>query len=126
MGALSDELTRCDLPLEVSRSRWWVLLVFGLSSGTQGLMWMTYSSVPDDAKAFLEVEDAQLNLILNEGPVAYVLVSALAAWLLRTKGLRWATACSVVMCVVAAILRTIPAWTQATPSPPDCTPHSTR
>jgi len=52
---------------EAELSRWWVLVIFSLTSGFQGLAWFTYSSVPMQSKEYLHIEDSELNLILNEG-----------------------------------------------------------
>jgi len=90
--------------------RWWVLGVYSYASGLQGLLWMTYSSVPDASKAFLGCGDGTLNTILIEGPIAYVLVVVFASWLFTTAGgLKRSVLAGCSMCAFAAALRCLPA-----------------
>ena len=90
-------------------TRWWVLGVYSYASGLQGLLWMTYSSVPDASKKFLNCGDGTLNTILIEGPIAYVIVVIFASWLFTTaSGLRRSVLASCGLCAFAAALRCLP------------------
>ena len=92
-------------------SRWWVLAVYSYSSALQGLLWMTFSSVESASKAFLHVDSNALNMILNEGPIAYCLVVLFASLLfLRSGGLRLSVLLGCAMCFFASVLRLAPIY----------------
>eukprot|EP01116_Phalansterium_solitarium_P022571 TRINITY_DN7504_c0_g1_i1.p1 TRINITY_DN7504_c0_g1~~TRINITY_DN7504_c0_g1_i1.p1 ORF type:complete len:442 (-),score=110.31 TRINITY_DN7504_c0_g1_i1:289-1614(-) len=91
--------------------RWWVLFVFSYAAGLQGLLWMTYSSVPEQSQAYLGTGSSSLDFMLSEGPIAYVLVLLPCTWLLsKPGGLRIAVVASCVMCLFASVFRTVPVW----------------
>ena len=95
----------------VEPCRWWVLGVFGFSSGIQGLLWMTFSSVPSESKAYYNIGERELDIMLNEGPVAYVIVVLACTLILTSRGgLRSAVGLSCGMCLVASVIRTVPSW----------------
>ena len=95
----------------VEFQRWWILAVYSYSSGLQGLLWMTYSSVPDHSKKYLHTGDSNLNMILNEGPIAYCCVVLFASTLFtRIGGLRTSILTGCWMCFIASILRCIPCF----------------
>ena len=104
-------LEQKQAPNHVEVQRWWVLLVYSYSSGLQGLLWMTYSSVSDHSKVYLHTGDTQLNLILNEGPIAYCCVVVFASTLFtRLGGLRTSIVLGCFMCFFASVLRCIPCF----------------
>ena len=95
----------------VDPARWWVLTVFSLASFVQGLLWMTFSSVPNLSKRYYTIGDTELNFMLNEGPIAYILVSFGVARLLgRRNGIRTCIVLSSFMCMFAAALRIAPCF----------------
>ena len=62
--------------------RWYVLFVFGLVAFTQGLAWITFSSVPHAAENYYNIirnstvekevlDDGDIYFLLNWGPIAY-------------------------------------------------------
>jgi hypothetical protein len=92
-------------------TRWWVLTIYSFSSGLQALLWMTYSSVPDHSKSYLNVGDKDLQNILEEGPWGYMVMAFFASWLFTTKGgLKKAVLLSCFMCFAAAFIRVIPCF----------------
>ena len=94
---------------KTSSARWWVLFVYNFAEAMQGLMWMSYSSVPQASKDFLHVNDSMLNWILNLGPISFVLCSAGAAHILnRPGGLRSAMLIGASMLFTSSVLRCIP------------------
>eukprot|EP00730_Choanoeca_flexa_P010314 TRINITY_DN17455_c0_g1_i1.p1 TRINITY_DN17455_c0_g1~~TRINITY_DN17455_c0_g1_i1.p1 ORF type:complete len:475 (+),score=68.02 TRINITY_DN17455_c0_g1_i1:49-1473(+) len=89
--------------------RWWALFWYAYLSALQSLIWLTWSSVPDSSKEYLNVGDNTLDLFLNEGPIAYVCVIFFATWLLTTRnGLSSSVKLAAIMCFLAAILRCLP------------------
>ena len=96
-------------PTSSSPTRFWVLFLFAYAESLQGLMWMTYSSVPAASKAFLDAGDSTLNWLLELGPIAFVLVSFVSAAVLdRPGGLRLAMLVSCVLLLLASALRCVP------------------
>jgi MFS transporter, FLVCR family, disrupted in renal carcinoma protein 2 len=91
--------------------KWWVLTWYSYLSALQSLLWMTFSSVPEASNAYLGVDDATLNLLLAYGPIAFCICVFPAAALLTsrpTDGLGLSVRLGALMCLTAALLRTIP------------------
>jgi MFS family permease len=93
-----------------SWSALWVLLWYSYLSALQSLLWMTFSSVPDLSKSFLQTDDATLDMWLDWGPVAYCCSVAPALWLLssRRNGLQLSVRLASFLCLAASLLRCVP------------------
>jgi hypothetical protein len=91
-------------------SAWWVLLWYSYISGLQSLLWMTYSSVPDDSRSWLNTDNQTLDLWLDWGPVGYCVSVAGALFLLssRRDGLRISVRLAAGLCFTASLLRCVP------------------
>eukprot|EP00039_Didymoeca_costata_P022489 m.346798 g.346798 ORF g.346798 m.346798 type:complete len:453 (+) comp30398_c0_seq1:59-1417(+) len=110
-----DSLLHAWEPSSPEIKRWWMLFWFAYVAALQSLLWFTYSSVPDHARVFLNVTgDDTLNLLLNEGPIAFVATVFFAAWILaKPKGLKMAVMIGSGLCFAGACIRSIPLfWTE--------------
>lgn len=89
---------------------WWILLWYSYMSGLQSLLWMTFSSVPDKSRAFLNVDNTTLDLWLDWGPVAYCCSIPIALLLLSSKrsGLQLSVRIGATACLLASLIRCIP------------------
>jgi len=94
------------------RLRFYVLVVFCLTTFTQCLTWMTFSSVPAAVSEFYPgITSGTIDLLLNWGPIGYIPAVPVASWMAgRIGGLRMVqlTACSLVC--AGSFIRTIPCW----------------
>lgn len=89
--------------------RWYVLAIYSWISAQQSLLWMTYSSVPSAGAAFLGCSPSTLVLLLDWGPIFFLVALPLAVWMLRWReGMRWSILASAGLCASAALLRTVP------------------
>jgi hypothetical protein len=98
-------------PPTASPSAWWVLFWYSYISALQSLLWMTFSSVPDDSRAWLHTDNGVLDLFLAWGPVGYCVSLGAALLLLsaRPDGLRLSVRAAASLCLGASLLRSIPA-----------------
>lgn len=92
-------------------AKWWVLFWFSYLSALQSLLWMTFSSVPDVSREWLQTDNQTLDLWLDWGPVAFCVAVIPATWLLGSspRGLRWSMIVGAFMCTIASVLRCLPA-----------------
>ena len=89
---------------------WWILLWYSYLSGLQSLLWMTFSSVPDKSRSYLNVDNTTLDLWLDWGPVAYCCSIPIALLLLSSKrnGLQLSVRIGATCCLLASLIRCIP------------------
>lgn len=93
-----------------STSRWLVLFTYCIITSNQSLFWMTWSSVPDKSKEYLNVSDDTLDLWLTWGPTAFLVTVFAASYLLSQyrHGLQYSIRIAAVMCFTAAVVRCLP------------------
>lgn len=103
------------LTRQSSWTAWWILLWYSYLSGLQSLLWFTFSSVPDESRSYLGVDDATLDLWLDYGPIGYCVSIFFALWLLssRRDGLRLSVILASVLCLLSSIVRLLPLWLPA-------------
>jgi cyanate permease len=96
------------------KKRWYVLLVFSWLSAMQGLIWCTFSTVPESSNNYFgEPTDSQnfINLILNWGPIIYLPAVFVAGWVLtKQDGLRKSVMFGATLCFLGASIRCIPTF----------------
>lgn len=89
--------------------RWWILFWYSYISALQSLVWFTWSSVPDDARAYLHCSDETLEVFLDEGPIAYLVTVFFAGWLLtRPNGLQKSVRLAGTVAFLASVIRSVP------------------
>ena len=91
-------------------AKWLVLALYSYLSALQSLLWMTYSSVPDESMSWLSASPETLDLWLDWGPVAFCLSVLPSLWLLssRRTGLQLSIRLGFALCSLAAALRCLP------------------
>jgi hypothetical protein len=94
---------------KVYRNRFYILGSFMLTSLNQCLFWLTYSPITQESQAYYGISGATVNLLLNWGPIVYVLVilpvMTLAA---RPNGLRSCVLLAASLQCVTGCIRCIP------------------
>lgn len=112
-GVRSDDQQALLLPstegYKLYWQRFWILGVFGLQSFGQCMFWLTFSPVANNAEEYYNISEAQVDLLLNWGPIVYIPVLPLTSWLLSRKGgLRTAVVCNQIMVTLGMSLRILP------------------
>jgi hypothetical protein len=99
---------------EASPARFYVLFAFCLLSFNQCLFWITFSPIAGNAKEYYGIDDGQIALLLNWGPIIYIPVCGVTSWLTSQKnGLRRVCLGSGVATAVAMVVRCVPSWRAA-------------
>jgi FLVCR family MFS transporter len=87
----------------------YVLAVFAFLTTNQTVFWFSFSSAPDPVNAYFGTTDADLDLLLNWGPIVFLPVCPLVALLLRRpRGLNLAMRAGAYMCFIACAVRALP------------------
>jgi MFS family permease len=113
-GSIQDDgggkSSSSSYPSTPSPTALYVLFWYAYVSALQSLLWMTFSSVPDDSRAWLTTDDQTLDLWLDWGPAAYCVAVPFALWLLssRRDGLRLSVRLGAGLCCFASLLRCLP------------------
>jgi len=87
----------------------YTLAVFALLTTNQTIFWFSFSSAPVPVNSYFGTDDADLDLLLNWGPIIFLPVCPFVAWLLRRSGgLNIAMRTGAFMCFIACAVRAIP------------------
>lgn len=87
----------------------YTLAVFALLTTNQTVFWFSFSSAPAPVNAYFGTSDADLDLLLNWGPIVFLPVCPFVAWLLRRPtGLNTALRSGAFMCFIACAVRSVP------------------
>ena len=93
-------------------SRYWVLLLYCSVSALQGMLYCTFSTIPDYFNAYFQQptrDQRLLDLLLNWSPIVYIPTILLAARLAQyTEGLRRSVLLAGLFCAVGATIRMVP------------------
>lgn len=90
-------------------SRFLILFTFSLLSFNQSLFWLTFSPISDKTMQYYDVSIETVNLLLNWGPILYIITAALCFWVSSLRGgLRKTVLCSSTICTIAMCLRVVP------------------
>lgn len=84
----------------VYKRRWYVLLVFSLVAAVQGGYWNTWGPIAASTEEAFGWDDADIALLSNWGPIAYIISAVFFAWVIDVKGIR--VSVLVTMSLVAA------------------------
>ena len=112
-AALVPEVT-LSLTYRTYWSRYWVMLLYCSLSAMQGMLYCTFSTIPDYFNAYFDQptrDQRLLDLLLNWSPIVYIPTVLLAAWLAQyTEGLRRSVLLAGMFCAVGASLRMVPGF----------------
>ncbi len=97
------------------KRRWYLVVLFGLVGGSQGLIWNTWGPLYLSANIVYGWTEADIALMTNYGPIDFVLSAFIFSWILDVKGLRMASLITSGFVTMGAGLRCV------TSSPPMAT-----
>lgn len=104
----SSSLSLVTFP--VYRRRFYVLFVFSFLAFNQCLFWLTFSPISQSTQAFYHISESTVNLLLNWGPIIFILCLPLAYLLLnQPNGLQKCVRILAITDVLATFLRILPA-----------------
>ncbi|XP_023215370.1 disrupted in renal carcinoma protein 2 homolog isoform X2 [Centruroides sculpturatus] len=102
--------------VQTFRRRWWILALFSVLCLVQSLAWITWSTIPESAKAIFGWNDGTLALLADWGNIPFVILGIPICWFLNKRGLRLSVVLTSVLVFVATGLRCISHKTEiATP-----------
>lgn len=112
-----DQLIDESNSYRVYRRRFWVLFVFFFLTFNQCMFWLTFSPIPTQTIDFYKTSEANVDLLLNWGPIIFLPALPLIYLLLNIhQGLRKCMLLFAIIPVIATILRLIPlmitSWTK--------------
>lgn len=98
------------------RRRWWILAMFSSLSLVQSLTWITWSTIPESAKAVFHWNDGTIALLADWGNIPFVILGIPICWFLNNKGLRINVIMTSILVFIGTGLRCITYKTEiATP-----------
>jgi MFS transporter, FLVCR family, disrupted in renal carcinoma protein 2 len=95
--------------------RWWVLGVYAVIAGMQGLNWAIPGPISTSTQKLFGWTSDDTSLLVNWGPIAFIPLSLPFAWLIDAN-LRWAVIASAACVVVGSWIRVIATWQVKDPS----------
>eukprot|EP00977_Amphora_coffeiformis_P024035 scaffold14974_cov195-Amphora_coffeaeformis.AAC.42 len=93
------------LPLVVYASRWWMLLVYALSTATSAILWITFSPVADLTQTYYNVDTAHVNGLSIVFMGAYVPFTMVSSWVFSRYGIRRGFVVASVLNLLAGGMR---------------------
>ena len=119
-----DALTAALVPsalasneFKTSPARYYVLAVFALISALQGVVWCTFSTVPEYSNGYFNQPPSSqslLDLFLSWGPIVYLPLIFVATWMQTWRqGLRHTVVLGAFLLFAATTLRLIPTFYDA-------------
>ncbi|KAK3100279.1 hypothetical protein FSP39_017433 [Pinctada imbricata] len=92
---------------QVYKRRWYVLISYSLLAMTQGGLWNTWGPIAATSEDAFGWTDADIALLSNWGPIAYILAAFILSWVVDVKGLRWACIITGFLVASGAAVRCI-------------------
>lgn len=71
---------------KVYKRRWYVLIMYGLFTATQGCVWNTFGPISSSSKLVFGWSDGDIFLLGNWGPIGYIIGGVFFSWMLDVKG----------------------------------------
>ncbi|XP_046553121.1 solute carrier family 49 member 4 homolog isoform X2 [Haliotis rubra] len=97
----NEEVTiNSELKTKLYKRRWYILVIYSLFAGSQGLVWNTWGPISASCEEAFGWNNADISLLTNWGPISYIVSAVFFSWMIDVKGLRWA--CLSSMFLVAA------------------------
>ena len=72
----------------VYASRWWMLLVFSLSTAMSAILWITFAPIANLTQSYYNVDSTYVNGLSIVFMVAYVPFTVISSWVFRRYGVR--------------------------------------
>uniref|UniRef100_H2ZFL6 Major facilitator superfamily (MFS) profile domain-containing protein n=1 Tax=Ciona savignyi TaxID=51511 RepID=H2ZFL6_CIOSA len=97
--------------LHVSKTywyRWYICLIFAFQGLLQGCVWNTWPAIDDSAEAAIGFSKQDIELLVNWGPIAFIIFMPIYMWLLQTKGLRLSVVSGAFLVAIGTGLRCLP------------------
>ncbi|OWF51146.1 disrupted in renal carcinoma protein 2-like [Mizuhopecten yessoensis] len=91
----------------VYKRRWYVLVVFSLVAAIQGGYWNTWGPIAASTEEAFGWDDADIALLSNWGPIAYLISAVFFGWLIDVKGIRLSVLIAIFLVAVGAGFRCI-------------------
>lgn len=88
--------------------RWYIIGILALLGLVQGTAWNTWAPIDESAKAVYGFTTADLSLLTNWGPIAFIVFTPLFIWLLNAKGVRTVMVSSTFIAAFGLGLRCLP------------------
>jgi len=102
-GGASEEV------FPVSPWRWYILALFSLLCSNQNFVWLTFSPLSKSAQTYYDISEAQVDLLLNYGPICFLPAVVLVAHMSSSnRGMRNLLRAAGWMTFMACVLRLIP------------------
>jgi cyanate permease len=103
--AAGDDVARGAGEYRVYGYRWVVLAVFMLVNVTIQMLWIGYAPITSLASEYYGVSELAIGVLAMSFMIAFIPLSLPAAWLIDTRGFRFAVGFGVVMMAVFGIAR---------------------
>ena len=69
------------------KRRWYAVIVFGYVGFLGNLIWNTWGPISESAKTAFGWRNGDIALLVNWGPITYIISSLFLAWLMDKKGM---------------------------------------
>lgn len=103
----SDDDSNPQAAVKLYPRRWYILAIFASLCALQGGIWNTWGPISSSSEKVFGWSDADIALLSNWGPIAYIVSAAPFAWLMDVKGLRWAALVTASLVAAGTGLRCI-------------------
>lgn len=95
--------------IKVYKRRWYILFIFTLLNTTGNILWNTWPPIQETCQLVLGWDKTNVLIIGALQAVGSIISIVPSAWLLDTKGIRFAVLCSISLQTLAVVLELIPA-----------------
>ncbi|XP_046357431.2 solute carrier family 49 member 4-like isoform X1 [Haliotis rufescens] len=96
-----------ELKVKLYKRRWYILAIYSLFAGSQGLVWNTWGPISQSCEEAFGWKNADISLLTNWGPISYIVAAVFFSWMIDVKGLRWACLSSMFLVAAGCGLRII-------------------
>lgn len=93
----------------VTRVRWYVCTMYAYMAFMQGLMWFTFSSIPEVSEEYYDMSAHEVDVLLSWGSVVIILLLPFSAWIAsRKRAIKHAIIIGSVSQLAGGLIRFIP------------------
>ncbi|XP_067686880.1 solute carrier family 49 member 4 homolog [Haliotis asinina] len=96
-----------EVKVKLYKRRWYMLVVFGLYTTTQNIMWNTYAPISAASEDAFGWDDGTITTLINWGPIGFMVTAVFFSWVIEVKGLRPAVVSSMTLVTVGCGIRCI-------------------
>lgn len=109
VNASGEDYTRMSVEsIKVYKRRWYILFIFTLLNTTGNILWNTWPPIQETCQLVLGWNKTNVLIIGALQAVGSIISIVPSAWLLDTKGLRFAVLCSISLQTLAVFLEILP------------------